>query len=65
MMDRLVSSATGIDGDLTSLWGYRQIDSDTVLEGPVMLEKVQGLAAVARHTWYYTHYIESTYWFCM
>ena len=51
MMGRLVSSATGIDGDLTSLWGYRQIDSDTVQEGPVMLGKEQVSAAVDRHTW--------------
>ena len=61
MMDHLVSSAAGIDGYLTSLWGYRQIGSDTVLEGPVMLGKEQVSAAVVRHSWSCTHYIQSTY----
>jgi hypothetical protein len=52
---RLVSSAAGIDGYLTSLWGYRQIGSDTVLAGLVLHQgKEQGSAAVSQHTLSYT-----------
>ena len=50
-MGRLVSSATSTQTYLIPLTGYRQIDMDTVLAGPVLQEgKEEGPAAVAQHT---------------